>query len=298
MDSTPDDGGKIIIHSNAHKLLFDSEIAEIKVKQNFNPIVEMAQGPNKKVHRAPQIQKASMQRNENVGYSQKYMKQKSYSSPKKADEISPISVKDVNKLNKANPLFQANPLPNLYEEYKETNSYSDSEEKFTDRSEEAHPISNYKYHNQQARNQNWQPHEIKKANFEQNRRSNITNVSSNIVASRENIRSDINSNPSHTRVAHSQNRNQGYVKITTQNQAETKTVINNANFQSDLIKYGGQPQGKQTTSGVVGKENRKVPDSILQQYSQNLPPHQIEYKSGFQDIPPPIYNANEDLIYK
>lgn len=126
-------GGKITIHSNAHKLLFDTEITEIKVKQNVNPIVELNKGPNKKVHRAPQLQKAPIQRNENVGYSQKYIKQKSYSSPKKEDDHSPVSAKIVAKPNKMNPLFIANPLPNLYEEYKEANSYSDSEGKHTDR---------------------------------------------------------------------------------------------------------------------------------------------------------------------
>lgn len=105
------------------------------------------------------------------------------------------------------------------------------------------------------------------------------------------------SNPSNTKISHSQNRNQGYVKITTQNQGEAKTIINNANSQSDQIKLGNQVQ-RQTNNQVAGKENRKVQDSILQQYSQNLPPHQIEYKSGFQEIPAPIYNAGQDTIYK
>ena len=294
----PEEGcDKITIHSNAHKLLFDSEITEIKVKQNINPIVEMNKGPNKKVHRAPQLQKAPMQKSENVGYSQKYVKQKTYSSPKKEEDSSPISAKIVAKPNKINPLFQANPLPNLDEEYKEANSYSDSEGRYTDRLEDAQPISNYKYHNQHIRNQNVQPHELKKANFEQNRKSNITNVSSNIVASRENIRSGAVQNDANSKINHSQNRNQGYVKITTQSQGESKMVVNNVNSKSEQLKLGNQLQ-KQSNSQIIGKENRKVEDSILQQYSQNMPPIQIEYKSGFQEIPPPIYNANEDLMYK
>ena len=66
-----------------------------------------------------------------------------------------------------------------------------------------------------------------------------------------------------------------------------------------MNKYSSQPQVRQSNVGPIsGKENKKIPESILQQYSQNLPPHQIEYKSGFQDIPPPIYNANEDLMHK
>lgn len=49
-------------------------------------------------------------------------------------------------------------------------------------------------------------------------------------------------------------------------------------------------------SNIVGNGRNQKGDSILKQYSHNLPPHQIEYKSGFQDIPPPIYNADERVM--
>lgn len=93
MEPTSDaDDCKIIIHSNAHKLLFGSEVQEIKVKQELNPIAAAAKDSNKRVHRAPQLQKAPLNRNQSEGYSQKYMKQKSYPSPKKEESYSPAPV--------------------------------------------------------------------------------------------------------------------------------------------------------------------------------------------------------------
>lgn len=197
-------------------------------------------------------------------------------------------------MNNDNPLFQANPLPNLYEEYKEpVSQYEDRDEDYEYR-QPHQKVSNYNYHQQNVRGnqiQHAQPHEIKKANFEQNRRSNISNVSSNIVSSRERNQPGT---ANFGGINHTKNTNQGYVKMTGGPQFGIPSDIpeNGDSFgiQRDVNMKVSEPKIKQVQKG------KNTQDSILNQYSHKLPPHQLEYKSGFQEMPPPIYNASDSTL--
>ena len=136
-------------------------------------------------------------------YRQKYQQKKNFSTPGISTGYSPAPIPS----NLKEPVYQpvrqfvpqeqsehvlhqqilntaVNPLPNLqaeyHEEYKECPEHAQPVQS-------QHNISNYNYHQQNSRGKTGfsQPHEIKKANFEQNRRNHISAVSSNIVSSRE-----------------------------------------------------------------------------------------------------------------
>jgi hypothetical protein len=53
------DDCKVTVHSNAHRLLFDNNVPEIKVKQDARPLVSKDSEFNKRKHRAPQVQKGT-----------------------------------------------------------------------------------------------------------------------------------------------------------------------------------------------------------------------------------------------
>jgi len=287
--------------------LFDSGSDPVPTKKDNSPLVSKASEINQRKHRAPQLQKGQPQRTNQGGYGQKYQHKKTYGTPKKDSTYSPVPVKANIQPEQVNPLFYANPLPNLREEGKEMNMQYQVTPEYVDPPPQ-HNISNYDYHKQSARapgNAPRQPHEIKKANFEQNRRSNINNISSHIVVSREKRRSDIDDNNLNTRVSHSKNTNKGFVKMTTGPQfggSQSTTQIPQSyhagqNEYQQPLQYEPSPPVEQPRNGQAAKRGRNKPkDSILTQYSHNLPPHQVEYKSGFQEIPPPIYNADENMM--
>lgn len=263
---------------------------------------------NNKQQRIPQKQKIPLQKKQSVGYSQKYSQKKSYAPPKNEESYSPLPKKGNNKAESANPLFQANPLPSLYENGARVETHYSQENEVMMSQPESAQISNYNYHNHQARNVGGQPHEIKKANFEQNRRSHISNVSSNIVSSREKRNSEMGDS-GFNKVSHSKNTNKGFVRMTTGPQKDISRSTNNINaqYKVDSVPYQGEPTPtKNTNMQSVNKvkeaknllhQRKKAKDSILQQYSQNLPPHQVEYKSGFQEIPEPTFNMGEEQMY-
>ena len=293
-----DEGGKVTVHGNIQELLFGGgENKEIKVKQNLSPYNKKSKDDKRK-SKAPQLQKPPIQRNSNIGYGQKYSQKKSFVSPMDDKNYSPIPQKGIsnNKIN--NPLFQANPLPDLHEEIKGVNQYMPPSYM---QQEEPQVMSNYDFHNQQSKFQNM-PHEMKKADFERNRRSNIANVSQNIVSSRENQRSTgpglsqksnitrSTTNISDTKISHSKNTNKGYVKMRTGSDiSQSQTDMN--------ISVGQQYDIVNKANGEMGKKvNKRNPNSIVSQYSHNLPPHQIDYQSGFQQIPSPKYNVDEQMM--
>lgn len=78
------------------------------------------------------------------------------------------------------------------------------------------------------------------------------------------------------------------------NAVEAKPI----SVQGDQNAYPGEakPKSRAKMMNVQAQVKPVNQDSILQQYSHNLPPQIVEYKSGFQEIPPPIYNANEDVL--
>lgn len=55
------DDCRVTVHSNAHRLLFDNNVQEIKVKQDTSPLVSKESEFNKRKHRAPIVQKATKQ---------------------------------------------------------------------------------------------------------------------------------------------------------------------------------------------------------------------------------------------
>lgn len=301
---------KVTVHSNAHKLLFGDDAPEVKVKQGVSPLISKESDINKRKHRAPQLQKASNAKANEGGYSQKYLHKKVTSTPGKDEGYSPLPPKGMNKAESDSPLFHANPLPSLHEEIKDFKPQYNGRVDYQQLNSNGHHISNYDFHNQNARNmavRNGQPHETKKANFEQNRRSNITNVSNNIVSSREKRTSDASNTSMSSKINHTQNTNKGYVKMTTMPQYDVQSAVINMgqNYYAEQNQYPtgmvqntriNMVQPEVVAKGNMGKQG--VKDSILQQYSHNLPPHQIEYKSGFQDIPPPMYNPNDDVLYR
>lgn len=269
-----DDGGKVIIHSDAHKLLFGGNDmdAEIKVKQELNPYNRQHVDNNRKA-KAPQIQKPSSQRNQNVGYGEKYSNKKSFPSPLTDKNYSPAPIKDKNKTEYKNPLFQANPLPDLNEEDFKMNKNIVSA----------------------------MPHEVKKADFEKNRRNQFTNISQHIVSSKDDQTQNMqnlnkitrsSTNISDRGINHSQNTNKGYVKMTAPPQYGGQPLNTGVK-----VSTGQQYEIENSKLGMAKKQQASKPESILQQYSQKMPPHQIEYESGFQQIPSPKYNMDDFAMH-
>lgn len=204
-----------------------------------------------------------------------------------------------------------NPLPNISEEYQE--QYKEGEE-YVQPPSNPHNISNYNYYQQNNRGTDGfsQPHEIKKANFEQNRRTNISAVSSNIVSSREKLQNDHNNNMSEVSnsISHSKNTNKGYVRMTggaqfgipsqTQNNEVIQPPQQETSYSQPIIQRntGHSMNMPESIPQYKPKGKKKIKDSILNQYNHNLPPTQIEYQSGFQDIPPPMVNPGESTLKK
>lgn len=299
-----EDNCKVIVSGNAHKLLFGDDVTEIKVKQDTSPIMNKQTSISQMKHKAPQIQKGLAKKPE-VGYGQKYGAKKAFATPKKDQDPIPAPTKAAKRVESDNPLFNVNPLPSLSEEYKDP--YMD--DMYSQEYINPQPVitsNSYQYLNNAQRNiPTNQRHEIMKANFEQNRRNNFANVSSNIVSSREKQSQDtISTSNMGTRISHSKNTNHGYVKMTNgPSFGGAQSVINqNPAYRTEEQYYpkSMQPnlQNQQSQPEMAKRmPNGKVKDSILKQYSHNLPPHQIEYKSGFQDIPPPLYNVSENDMH-
>jgi len=165
-------------------------------------------------------------------------------------------------------------------------------------------MSNYNYHQQNTREKFSQPHERKKANFEHDRRSNISNVSNNIIPSRERLHR--NDSASSSGVNHSMNTNKGYVKMTPAPAFGTQSVPqelyshhSEANYQQPAQRIQDVRQKvPENGQNKAKKKKRGDSESILNQYSHNLPPTQIEYQSGIGEIPPPIYDPGQDTLRK
>ena len=257
----------------------------------------------------------------------KYISRQQFAQRKKPDhqqeysQYSPTPVKQNTEMDSSNPLLQANPFPSLNEEAKEVKQYHPEGYQYAVNNTQN--ISNYDYHQHNMRNQksNGQPHEVKKANFEQNRRSNITKVSNHIVSSREQRTSDNSTGTFGNKISHTKNTNQGYVRMTGGPQFGGKQMTSNDNIHQyrNTEQHQAQPLDEQTfakprpsqpepkkikmkvsepVQKQVGKGRNKEKDSILKQYSHNLPPHQVEYKSGFQEIPAPMYNVSEETMQR
>ena len=104
-------------------------------------------------------------------------------------------------------------------------------------------------------------------------------------------------------ISHSKNTNKGYVRMTGGPQFGVPQQISS---QPQEINYSKPIQRKTGTSANISegaskpvrKGKKKDRDSLLNQYSHNLPPTQIEYQSGFQDIPPPMLNPGESTLKK